>query len=159
MHVDLYSDGSSKGNPGPGGYGTLLQYKDPKGVLHEREFSCGYKKTTNNRMELLGAIAGFEALNRPCSVDVYSDSQYMVKAFNEGWVRSWIRKGWKNSQNEPVKNKDLWERLLKAKESHEVKFHWVKGHVGHPQNERCDALAQGAAESGSLKDDPQFCPG
>lgn len=147
MHVKLYTDGSSRGNPGPGGYGTLIRYTDPKGTLHEKELSGGYRRTTNNRMELMGVIVGLEALNRPCEVDVYSDSQYVVKAFNEHWVDGWIRKRWMRTKSEPVKNIDLWQRLLKAMEPHHVTFHWVKGHAGHPENERCDRLATAAADA------------
>lgn len=154
MKVSIYTDGSARGNPdGPGGYGTILQYVDAKGELHERELSAGYKKTTNNRMELMAVIAGLEALNRPCEVELYSDSQYVVKAFNQRWIDGWIKKGWKRGKNEPVKNVDLWKRLLKAKEPHQVTFIWVKGHDGHPQNERCDALATGAADGGDLIED------
>ena len=104
-------------------------------------------------MELLAAIVGLEALIRPCEVTLYSDSQYLIKAFNEHWLEGWIKKGWKRGKNEPVKNVDLWKRLLKAKEPHKVEFIWVKGHAGHPQNERCDLLATTAADSGDLLDD------
>ena len=147
MKVTLYTDGSARGNPdGPGGYGAVLQYVDKKGVLHEKELSAGYKKTTNNRMELMGVIAGLEALNRPCEVKVVSDSAYVTKAFTEHWIEGWIRRGWTRGKNEPVKNADLWKRLLKAKELHQVTFLWVKGHAGHPENERCDVLATTAAD-------------
>ena len=151
MLVKIYTDGAARGNPdGPGGYGTVLEYVDTKGQLHVKELSCGYVKTTNNRMELMAVIAGLEALNRPCTVEVYSDSQYVVNAFNQHWVEGWIKKNWKRGKNEPVKNVDLWKRLLAAKEPHSVTFHWVKGHDGHPQNERCDKLATTAADSGNL---------
>ncbi len=151
MLVKIYTDGAARGNPdGPGGYGTVLEYVDPKGQLHVKEMSRGYVKTTNNRMELMAVIAGLEALNRPCTVEIYSDSQYVVNAFNQHWVDGWIRKGWRRGKNEPVKNVDLWKRLLKAKEPHEVSFHWVKGHDGHPQNERCDELATMAADGDDL---------
>ena len=153
--VELYSDGSSRGNPGPGGYGTVLRYVRPSGEVIEREYSCGYKLTTNNRMELLGVICGLEALNRPCQVDVYSDSQYVVKAFNDHWVDGWLRRGWKNASKNPVKNVDLWKRLLAAMEDHDVTFHWVRGHAGHPENERCDLLATTAADGDNLLDDEQ----
>ena len=147
MEVSIYTDGSARGNPdGPGGYGTILVYIDSQGSEHKKELSAGYKKTTNNRMELLAAIVGLEALNRPCKVKLYSDSQYLVKAFNDHWIDSWIKKGWKRGKNEPVKNVDLWKRLMKAKEQHEVEFIWVKGHAGHEQNERCDELATTAAD-------------
>lgn len=149
--VTIYTDGAARGNPeGPGGYGTILSFIDPKGKEHTRELSCGYQKTTNNRMELMAAIAGLEALNRPCHVQLYSDSQYLVKAFNDHWIDSWIRNGWKNSQKQSVKNVDLWKRLLLAKKQHQVEFHWVKGHNGHPQNERCDKLATQAADNAHL---------
>ena len=109
--------------------------------------------TTNNRMELLAAIVGLENLIRPCDVTLYSDSQYLVKAFNEGWLDGWIKKGWKRGKNDPVKNVDLWKRLLKAMEPHHVEFCWVKGHNGHPQNERCDTLATTAADMDDLPED------
>lgn len=154
MLVKIYTDGSARGNPdGPGGYGTVLEYVDTKGQLHTREFSCGYKKTTNNRMELMAAIVGLEALNRACEVELYSDSKYLVDAFNQHWIDSWLKKGWKRGKNEAVKNVDLWKRLLKAKEIHTVKFIWVKGHDGHAQNERCDFLATSAADGTDLQDD------
>lgn len=154
MKVTLYSDGSARGNPdGPGGFGTVLQYVDLKGELHEREYSAGYKKTTNNRMELLGVITGLEALNKPCEVTVISDSKYVTDAFNKHWVDSWLKNNWKNSKKEPVKNMDLWKRLLEAKKEHQVTFQWVKGHAGHPENERCDMLATSAADGGNLLDD------
>ena len=147
MKVDLYSDGSSRGNPGPGGYGTILQYTDRAGVLHEKEISEGFENTTNNRMELMGVIAGLEALTKPCSVDVWSDSQYVIKAFNDHWVDGWKKRGWKKADGKPVLNDELWKRLLLAAEPHEITWHWVKGHAGHPENERCDALATAAADA------------
>ena len=145
-HVEIYSDGSSRGNPGPGGYGTVLRYIDAQGIAHEREISQGFVNTTNNRMELMGAIAGFEALKGPCKVDFYSDSQYVVKAFTDDWISGWLRRGWKNAQKQPVKNVDLWKRLIAAVGPHEVSYHWVRGHAGHPENERCDELATAAAD-------------
>lgn len=149
--VQIYTDGSARGNPdGPGGYGTILHFVDQRGVLHEKTMSGGFKRTTNNRMELLAAIVGLEALNRPCQVELYSDSQYLVNAFNQHWIESWQKKNWKRGKNEPVKNVDLWKRLLAAKAPHDVKFIWVKGHDGHPQNERCDELATTAADGTEL---------
>ena len=145
MKVILYTDGSSRGNPGPGGYGAVLRCTDAAGVLHERELSAGYARTTNNRMELMGVIAGLEALRRPCEVEVHSDSQYVVNAFNKHWVDGWRRRGWKNAKKEPVKNPDLWQRLLAAMEPHSVSFVWVRGHNGAALNERCDELAVAAA--------------
>ena len=148
MLVRIYTDGAARGNPdGPGGYGTILLYTDPGGREHRREFSRGYEKTTNNRMELMAAIVGLEALIRPCDVELYSDSKYLVDAFNQHWIDSWIRKGWKRAGNEPVKNTDLWKRLIEAKAPHNVRFIWVKGHNGHPMNERCDELATRAADA------------
>lgn len=151
MQVQIYTGGSARGNPdGPGGYGTVLHYTDAKGELHVREYSQGYVRTTNNRMELMAAIVGLEALNRPCEVELYSDSQYLVNAFNQRWIENWQKKNWKRGKNEPVKNVDLWKRLLAAKAPHNVKFIWVRGHNGHPQNERCDALATAAADGTGL---------
>ena len=155
MLVKIYTDGSARGNPdGPGGYGCVLHYIDSQGKLHERELSAGYQRTTNNRMELMAAIVGLEALLRPCQVELYSDSKYVVDAFNQHWIDSWIKKGWKRGKNEPVKNVDLWQRLLKAKAPHQVTFIWVKGHAGHPLNERCDTLATTAADGENLLVDP-----
>ncbi len=154
QEVKLFSDGSARGNPdGPGGYGTVLQFRDALGELHEKELSQGYRRTTNNRMELLGCIAGFEALNHPCEVQVYSDSRYLVDAFNQHWIENWIRHDWKRGKNGEVKNIDLWKRLLRAIEPHRVSFHWIKGHAGHPENERCDRLATSAADSSELMED------
>ena len=156
MKVVIYTDGAARGNPeGPGGYGAIIQYVDPKGVLHEKELSAGYDKTTNNRMELMGVIAALEALNRPCEIDLYSDSQYVVKAFTEGWIDVWQRNGWRTAGKKDVKNIALWERLLLAKREHNIRWHWVKGHAGLKENERCDALATAAADTaeGLLHDD------
>lgn len=154
MKVTIYSDGACKGNPnGPGGFGTILQYVDRDYKLHEKEFSAGYKSTTNNRMELMGVITGFEALKTKCDVEVISDSKYVCDAFNKGWIYSWMKKGWKKSDNEPVKNRELWERLLKAMDGNKVTFTWIKGHAGHRENERCDTLASNSAKSSELLDD------
>ena len=155
MKVRLYTDGAARGNPdGPGGYGAVLVYVDSRGALHEKELTAGYRKTTNNRMELMAVIAGLEALIRPCEVEIYSESKYVVDAFNQHWVESWIRKGWKRGKNEPVKNVDLWKRLLKAMEPHKVTYIWVKGHAGHAYNERCDLLATSSADGEELLEDP-----
>ncbi len=157
MFVKIFTDGAARGNPeGPGGYGTVLQYVDQKGQLHEREFSAGYKKTTNNRMELMAVIVGLEALTKPCDVEVISDSKYVTDAFNQHWIEGWLKRGWKNSAKQEVKNIDLWQRLLRAQKAHRVTFTWVKGHAGHPENERCDMLATMAADcpdKDSLLDD------
>ncbi len=154
MDVKLFTDGAARGNPeGPGGYGAVLQYVDSKGMLHEKELSAGYIKTTNNRMELMAVIAGLEALVKPCNVTIYSDSSYVVKAFTEHWLEGWIKKGWKRGKNEPVKNTDLWKRLLQASKPHNLEFVWVKGHAGHPENERCDKLATTAADTNAVLTD------
>ena len=154
MKVNIYTDGSARGNPnGPGGYGTILKYTDSKGTVHEREYSGGYKITTNNRMELMAVIVGLEALKKPCDVEVISDSKYVTDAFNQHWIDSWIKNNWKNSQKKAVLNPDLWKRLLNAMENHNVTFTWVKGHDGHPENERCDKLATSAADGDELLDD------
>lgn len=156
MHVVVYTDGSSRGNPGPGGYGSVLVYADPQGMRHVRELSGGYRLTTNNRMELMGVIAALEALTRPCTVEVHSDSQYVVNAFNQHWVESWQRRGWKTASKQPVKNPDLWKRLLAAMDAHEVSWIWVKGHAGHELNERCDELATTAADGSDLHEDTGY---
>ena len=147
--VTIYTDGACSGNPGPGGWGAVLMYGQ-----HKKEISGGEPSTTNNRMELMAAIVGLEALVRPCTVELYSDSKYLTDAFNQHWIEGWIRKGWVRGKNEPVKNIDLWKRLLKAKEPHEVTFLWVKGHDGHEENERCDRLATRAADGDGLIADP-----
>lgn len=151
--IYLYSDGSARGNPGNGGYGTILRFIDKDGVSHEKEYFAGFKNTTNNRMELLGCIVGLEALKRPCEVMVYSDSKYLTDAFNQDWVGSWIKSDFRRGKSNEVKNIELWERLLKAMKPHKVSFHWIKGHAGHKENERCDYLATTAADSGNLLDD------
>ena len=152
--VQIYTDGSARGNSdGPGGYGTVLHFTDSSGQLHEKTMSGGYARATNSRMELMAAIVGLEALNRPCQVELYSDSKYLTDAFNQHWIDSWVAKGWNRGKSGPVKNIDLWKRLLKAKEPHQVKFIWVKGHAGHPENEKCDALATSAADGENLMTD------
>lgn len=154
MEVKIYTDGAARGNPeGPGGYGAVLTYVDGSGKLYKKEISAGYKKTTNNRMELLAAIRSLQQLNRPCRVDLYSDSKYLVDAFNQKWIYGWMKKGWKKSDGKPVKNIDLWKELLEAMQQHEVVFHWVKGHDGHEMNERCDYLATTAADGDNLLED------
>ena len=151
MKVTLYTDGAARGNPdGPGGYGAVLQFIDKNGTLHEKELSAGYVRTTNNRMELMAAIVGLEALNRSCEVDLYSDSKYLVDAFNQKWIDGWVKHNGVRPKTGPVKNSDLWKRLLVAMNPHKVTFHWVKGHDGHPGNERCDRLATSAADGGDL---------
>ncbi len=134
--VEIFSDGACSGNPGPGGYGTVLRQGK-----HEKELSGYALETTNNRMEMLGAIAGLEALKRPCRVCLTTDSQYLVKGMTE-WIEGWQRKGWKNSKKEEIANRDLWERLLVLAQKHQIDWVWVKGHAGHLENERCDELAR-----------------
>lgn len=147
MKVIIYTDGSSRSNPGRGGYGAVLSYTNSAGKTFTSELSQGYRKTTNNRMELMGAIRGLEALKRPCAVEMWTDSQYVVNAFNKNWIAGWQKKGWVNSQKKPVANPDLWKRLIAAVANHEsVSWNWVKGHAGHTQNERCDELATQAAD-------------
>lgn len=138
--VVIYSDGACLGNPGPGGYGTVLLAGE-----HRKELSAGYALTTNNRMELLGAIVGLEALKRPSAVTLWSDSQYVVHALSKGWLASWQKRGWKTAGKQPVKNQDLWQRLLVAIGEHDIDWCWVRGHTGVPENERCDQLAMAAA--------------
>jgi len=139
--VEIYSDGACKGNPGPGGWGTIVVYK---GI--EKELSGGDAHTTNNRMELSGAIAGLAALKEPCKVVLTSDSKYLVDAINKGWAISWRAKNWIKSDKKPALNPELWARLLELLEIHDVTFVWVKGHAGHPYNERCDRLAVAQSE-------------
>ncbi len=153
--VVIHTDGAARGNPdGPGGYGAVLEFIDSKGGLHTKELSQGYVKTTNNRMELMGAIAALEALTKPCEVELWSDSKYLVSAFNEHWIDNWVRKNWMRSGSEPVKNTDLWKRLLAACAPHTISWNWVKGHDGNAMNERCDFLATAAADSDHLIPDP-----
>ncbi len=159
MNVTIYTDGSARGNPGPGGYGAVLRYTAPSGKEHVLELSRGYKRTTNNRMELMAVIAALEVLNRPCTVELHSDSQYVVNAFNKHWIEGWIKRGWKTAGKKPVKNPDLWKRLLEAKQAHDVTFVWVKGHAGNTFNERCDQLATSAADNGPLYPDEGFREG
>ena len=146
MLVKIYTDGAARGNPdGPGGYGCVLHYTDRNGNLHEKELSAGYKKTTNNRMELMAAIAALEALKEACDATLHTDSQYVRQGILD-WLANWIRRGWKTAGGDPVKNRDLWERLQAAAAPHAVDWRWVKGHNGHPENERVDQLARIAAE-------------
>ena len=144
--VTIYTDGACSGNPGPGGWGAILQYGKA-----EKELSGSEPSTTNNRMELLGVITALETLKEPCSVDLYSDSKYVVDSVTKGWVYGWKKKGWIKSDKKPALNVDLWEKLLPLLEKHDVTFNWVKGHAGHPENERCDRLAVAQRDIYSLK--------
>ncbi|MDD5886740.1 MAG: ribonuclease HI [Oscillospiraceae bacterium] len=139
--VELFTDGACSGNPGPGGYGAIL-----RSMGSEKELSGGEPNTTNNRMELTAVIVGLQALKRPCSVDIYSDSQYFVNGITKGWAENWKARGWKKADGKPALNADLWETLLQELSRHEVRIHWVRGHAGHPENERCDALAVAASQ-------------
>jgi ribonuclease HI len=149
--VTIYTDGACLGNPGPGGYGVILLYQG-----HKRELSGGYRKTTNNRMEIMAAIVGLEALKERCEVTLYSDSEYLVNAMSKGWIQRWRANGWKRNKREKVLNPDLWERLLRLCELHDVQFSWVKGHGGTPENVRCDQLAVQAAQQPDLPVDEGY---
>ncbi len=145
--ITIYTDGAAKGNPGPGGYGAILDYKGKR-----KELSEGFRNTTNNRMELLAVIRALEAIKKPgWNVLVYSDSKYVVDAVEKGWLQGWVKKGFKGK-----KNPDLWKKYLEASKPHHVKFQWVKGHAGHPENERCDQLAVEAAAGMDLQADLGF---
>lgn len=148
MHIDkarkeieVFSDGACSGNPGPGGWGAILRYKDV-----EKELSGGESATTNNRMELMGVIAALESLKEPCQVKVFTDSQYIAKAFTENWLENWQKNGWKTAGKKAVKNRELWERLLAQAAVHRLEWQWIRGHAGHPENERCDQLAVAARD-------------
>jgi len=147
-HVTIYTDGACLGNPGPGGWSAILQYKGK-----ERELTGGQENTTNNRMELTAVIEALRALKEPCNVEVYSDSLYVVDAFRKKWIDGCERKGWKKADNKPVKNDDLWRALIELIRLHKVSFHHVEGHSGHQFNERCDSLAQKMAEGYAKSDD------
>lgn len=150
--VEIYTDGGAKGNPGPGGYGVVLRFNG-----HERELSGGFRRTTNNRMELRAAIEGLRVLKEPCQVVLYSDSRYLVDGIEKGWAARWRANNWKrNKQGDKAQNADLWAELLQLLSRHQVKFSWVEGHAGHPENERCDALVHAAATGGSLAIDQGY---
>ncbi|ACV62249.1 Ribonuclease H [Desulfofarcimen acetoxidans DSM 771] len=149
--VEIYTDGACSGNPGPGGYGVVLKYGDKI-----KELSAAYRKTTNNRMEILAAIIGLEALRRPCTVTLYSDSQYLVNAMTKGWVKRWKANNWMRNKQEAAKNIDLWERMLPLLEQHQVDWVWVKGHADNYYNNRCDFLAVRAIKEQALLEDEGF---
>ena len=145
--VQIYTDGSARGNPGPGGFGTILRYGK-----HEKELSGGYRRTTNNRMELMAVIAGLEALKKEgLVITIYTDSKYVCEAIEKGWIYGWMKKGFAGK-----KNADLWTRLMRAYARHKVKLIWIKGHAGHPENERCDVLATTAADGHKLAIDEVY---
>lgn len=135
-HVEIFTDGACSGNPGPGGWGVVLRFGS-----YEKELSGGEKSTTNNRMELTAAIKGLEALKEPCCVTLTTDSKYVADGIQKGWAKSWQQNGWRKADKKPALNPDLWERLLELCDIHKVTINWVKGHAGHPENERCDRLA------------------
>ena len=153
-HVKIYTDGACLGNPGPGGYGVVLLYGQRR-----KELSGGFRLTTNNRMEIMAAIEGLEALEKPCSVSLYSDSQYVVNAMSKGWAKRWKANGWmRRPGGGKALNPDLWERMLELCDKHEVTFHWIRGHAGDEENHRCDRLAVGAAKMRGLPPDPGYSP-
>lgn len=149
--VQIYTDGACRGNPGRGGYGTIL-----RSGSFTKELSQGYRLTTNNRMELRAAMAGLAALTKACSVEIYSDSKYVVDANDKKWIEGWKKKGWKRGKGEKLANADLWQELDQLRSRHEVSWHWVKGHAGHAENERCDELATEAADGEGLVEDHGF---
>lgn len=149
--VVIYTDGACLHNPGPGGYGVVLLYQE-----HRKELSGGFRRTTNNRMELLACLVGLQTLKRQSSVVVYSDSKYVVYGLTKGWARKWRANNWQRNENDKAQNADLWSQLLDLCETHEVEFVWVKGHAGNPENERCDRLATQAARGKVLATDPGF---
>jgi ribonuclease HI len=146
--VLIFTDGACSGNPGPGGYGVIMRYGEG-----EKEISGGFRNTTNNRMELMGAIAALEALTEPCEAIITTDSQYIVNALEKGWVYAWKQNGWRKKDKKMALNIDLWERLLVSLAKHTVAFNWIRGHTGHAENERCDALAVAASLEQNLPED------
>ncbi len=149
--VIIYTDGACSGNPGPGGYGAILAYGE-----HRRELSAGYRRTTNNRMELLAAIVALETLKEPCEVTLYSDSRYLTQAISQHWLNGWLRNGWRTANKSPVKNIDLWQRLYAQLQRNKVTFEWVKGHAENADNNRCDELARTAIKAPDLLNDDGF---
>lgn len=149
--VTIYTDGACSGNPGPGGFGVLLE-----SGRHRKELSQGYRRTTNNRMELMAVLAGLQILTRPCSVTLYSDSRYVVDAIEKGWAKSWKARGWVKADKQPAQNADLWARALELLGKHRVKLVWVKGHASNAGNNRCDEMAVAASRSASLLIDEGF---
>ncbi|RUO28822.1 ribonuclease HI [Aliidiomarina sedimenti] len=150
--VTIFTDGSCLGNPGPGGYGAILRYGK-----HEKELAQGFRLTTNNRMELMATVVALNALTKACKIDVYTDSEYVRQGITK-WIQGWKKKGWMTSAKKPVKNQDLWQALDSAIARHKIEWHWVKGHSGHPENERCDVLARTAAERGPHDEDHGYQP-
>ena len=155
-NITIYTDGACSKNPGEGGYGAILLYKQKDGKTIQKELSKGFKLTTNNRMELLAVIDALECLKQPCNVKLYSDSKYVTDAINQKWLDGWISKNWKLNTKNPVKNIDLWKRYLKVSKPHKIEFIWVKGHNDNEFNEKCDKLAVLARNSNFLEDDKEF---
>ncbi|GGI86688.1 ribonuclease HI [Shewanella gelidii] len=150
--IQIFTDGSCLGNPGPGGYGIVMKYNE-----HTKELADGFALTTNNRMELLAPIIALEALKEPCQIVLTSDSQYMRQGITQ-WIHGWKKKNWKTASKQPVKNVDLWKRLDAASQHHQIDWQWVKGHAGHVENERCDVLARNAAEANPSQEDKGYNP-
>jgi len=149
--IEIYTDGACSGNPGPGGYGAVLIYGET-----QKEISAGYELTTNNRMEIMAAVAALELLNQPCEITLYSDSRYLVDAIEKGWVEKWRANNWKRTKTEKALNVDLWLRLTDAVQKHKIVFKWVKGHSSNPLNNRCDELARQAAAGENLFQDIEY---
>jgi ribonuclease HI len=154
--VIVHTDGACLGNPGPGGWGAVLQLQHSDA---RKELSGGFALTTNNRMEITAVLEGLAALREPCEVNLYTDSRYVCDALEKGWLDSWRSKNWLNSGKKPVKNIDLWQKLLPLLARHKIRFHWLKGHAGHAENERCDELACRAAAAPHLPPDAGYAPG
>ena len=152
-NIEIYTDGACSSNPGEGGYGIVMLYKDKNGTIHQKEFSKGFLCTTNNRMELMAVIDALNLLKKPCKISLYSDSKYVVDAINQKWIDSWQEKNWKINSKNPVKNIDLWKKYLTAQKPHKITFFWVKGHASNKYNELCDKLAVKARSMGNLEKD------
>lgn len=150
-HVTIFTDGACRGNPGPGGYGIILVHAEKR-----REISGGFRLTTNNRMELLAAIVALETLRFRCNVTLHTDSEYIYNAVTKGWLKGWKAKGWRKADGKPVANVDLWSRFILAQDRHDLTLSWVRGHAGHPENERCDKLAVEASHRDDLPDDDGY---
>lgn len=157
--IEIYTDGACSGNPGLGGFGIVLIYKDNNGTVHQKEYAKGYKLTTNNRMELSAVICALELLKKPCKIKLYSDSKYVTDAINQKWLEGWISKNWKLNTKNPVKNIDLWKKYLEISKPHEIEFIWVKGHASNKFNEICDKLAVKARNEENLEEDFGFVDG
>ncbi|SFI10335.1 RNase HI [Tindallia magadiensis] len=149
--VEIYTDGGALGNPGKGGYGAILVYGE-----HRKEIAGGYQHTTNNRMEMMACIKALETLKEPCEVDIFSDSKYLVDSVMKGWAKRWQANNWKRNKKDKAENSDLWKKLLELLEMHKVTLHWVKGHNGHPENERCDEMVKEAADKENLPIDAGY---